>query len=91
MLNFPPGDESFPAVVEETGLNNDNPHPLDKRGSQLSDYGLSHVVLERMKIKRVLSAMEKVCLMKPLPYSFTQGPKKNAMIEYLYYCPASQE
>ena len=60
MLNFPPGNESFPAVVEETGLNNDNPHPLDKRWSQLSDYGLSHVVLERMKIKRVLSAMEKV-------------------------------
>ena len=48
--------------MEETGLDNANPHPLEKRGSQLSDYGLSHVVLERMKIKRVLSAMEKVCL-----------------------------
>ena len=79
---LPPGDDSSPAVNEETRLDNAKPHPPEKRGSQLSDYGLSHVVLERMKIKRVLSAMEKVYLshiiITIIIHFSTQGLKKNA-------------
>lgn len=36
------------------------PHPLESaKPTQITDYGLSPIVLERMKIKRTLSAMEK--------------------------------
>ena len=39
----------------------DRPHPFARKTStKITDYGLSPIILEKMKIKRTLSAMDKV-------------------------------
>ena len=59
----------------DTQVKENGPHPLDRaKPTQITDYGLSPIVLEKMKIRRTLSAMEKViCIITPPVYQVYRG------------------